>query len=114
MADDPLADFKDLLTSHARVMNVQRDKIARSAGGIVAASGNEPIKPVDIVVAMARIDSLLDSYYGKDSDLTTGILYNIIVQEAGRAEQLAKDQSNAIIDEELKDHPELIPLVRIE
>lgn len=88
--------------------------MARRIAPVIAASGDQPIKPVDITVAMARIDTILDDFYGKNADIENLIFYRMIVSEADRAEQLAKLQSNRIIEEELKDHPDLIEMVRIQ
>lgn len=114
---DPLADFRALLTSHTQVVNSEREKIARRVGSIIAASGSKPLTGVDVTVAMARIDTFLDEIYGKGSDEfidEEGSAYKMIIAESDRAAQLAKNQSNAIIEDELKDHPELIEMVRIQ
>jgi hypothetical protein len=114
MAGTPISDFKNLLSDHALAINVQRERLARNVGRIVAVSGNKPLQPVDITIAMARIDDLLDSFYGTDSDIESGSAYKLILSETDRARQLAKSQSNRIIEGELKDNLDLVPLVRIE
>lgn len=114
MATDPLSEFRALLASHASNINVDRLGLARRVASVVAASGDKPLQPVDITVAMARIDTILDEYYGKDGGYEESVFGRRLLAEADRAEQLAKVQSNRIIEEELEEHPDLIEMLRIQ
>jgi hypothetical protein len=112
---DELADFKNLLETHAKIINREREVLARRIANVIAASGNKPLTAIDVTIAMARIDTIFDEFYGKDEGDEWDSHFGLTISaEVDRARQLAFDQSNAIIEEELKDEPDLIPLVRLE
>lgn len=94
-------------------MGVEREQLARRVSNIVATSGSLPIAPVDIVVAMARIDTVLDEFYGKFEGDTDSRFRQLIDSETVRGRQLAIDQSNAILEEALADEPALLEQYRL-
>lgn len=103
MATDTLVQFKDMIERHAKDINNVREDLAKRVSDVVAASGSEPLTAIDITVAMARIDTILDEFYGPE-----GKFVEVTRKNADRARRLAFDLSNDILAERLlPDHPEL-------